>query len=410
MFTPPNIQTIQNELGEGFASWSDRGGWSEVAALHQCVATMQHLAYNHQRQVSFKAWTWPEDQALMRALDGLPREDLIEIGYPRDRWEHLARNPFHFSHLANGSSSTVFFMYWAVKPTPSAEIIYKMVEHLHRRLGYTFRCFPSRAERARDVMKIEDQKVSDKFARRGAKEFPEYAVRPKIRYDHASHPPKDAHCPFSEIGTEQIVMKRVNSSGGKDVQVMDRLAEVSSIPEFAKNASEWFAQEWTPYFERVGEFRVFIVSELADDGLRCRKGRVLHIALTQRIKDAEGGRDIVNATVPTADDWSKQAYRPFASDDLVAFALHIYDQLRAEEDWESSYESLEMGVRLDICMRHDPWLGKKGMKGFFVNDIWRFYRAEFHSRATLGSPWQMICQTYGKAINEYFVPEREDMQ
>ena len=60
------------------------------------------------------------------------------------------------------------------------------------------------------------------------------------------------------------------------------------------------------------------------------------------------------------------------------------------------FESLEVGVRLDIGVS-----GKKG-RCFFVNEITRFYAADFFSQHTLGAPQQEVCMGFAEALDGYF--------
>jgi hypothetical protein len=62
-------------------------------------------------------------------------------------------------------------------------------------------------------------------------------------------------------------------------------------------------------------------------------------------------------------------------------------------DWED-FESLEAGVRLDVAISND---GR-----FFVNEITRWYAADFFSLSTLGPPHTQLCSSYATALHEYF--------
>ena len=83
--------------------------------------------------------------------------------------------------------------------------------------------------------------------------------------------------------------------------------------------------------------------------------------------------------------------------DLHEYALYIYARLRALEGWKEQFESLEVGVRLDVGV------GKgKGEKRFFVNEITRFYGADYFSQHTLGAPQQEVCWAFAESVDGYF--------
>lgn len=95
-----------------------------------------------------------------------------------------------------------------------------------------------------------------------------------------------------------------------------------------------------------------------------------------------------------------------------------------------------MGVRLDVgvAVKNGRAGGKKGMvvaeggekgvavteggekkgvavtegeeKRFFVNEITRFYGADYFSQHTLGAPQQEVCWAYAEAMDGYFGAEK----
>lgn len=108
------------------------------------------------------------------------------------------------------------------------------------------------------------------------------------------------------------------------------------------------------------------------------------------------------ARVATAYDFSHSPHlSPLTLSDLHAFALHVYGRLRAQE---AGYESLEVGVRLDVGVGIEKGKGKgKGEeRRFFVNEITRFYGADFFSQHTLGAPQQEVCLGFAEAMDGYF--------
>ena len=104
------------------------------------------------------------------------------------------------------------------------------------------------------------------------------------------------------------------------------------------------------------------------------------------------------ARVATAPDFADPAVRPLGLADLHAFALYVYGRLRARDEWGERYESLEMGVRLDVGVGREG----RGGKRFFVNEITRFYGADYFSQHTLGAPQQEVCWAFAEAVDGYF--------
>ena len=73
--------------------------------------------------------------------------------------------------------------------------------------------------------------------------------------------------------------------------------------------------------------------------------------------------------------------------ELQEFALYIMSCLRDRHDWEKNFESLEVGVRLDIAIS---------------NEITRWYAADWFSLSTLGLPYIQLCSAYAAALDAYF--------
>lgn len=60
-------------------------------------------------------------------------------------------------------------------------------------------------------------------------------------------------------------------------------------------------------------------------------------------------------------------------------------------------------MRLDVGVGMENGKGKgNGEKRFFVNEITRFYGADFFSQHTLGAPQQEVCLGFAEAMDGYF--------
>ena len=80
--------------------------------------------------------------------------------------------------------------------------------------------------------------------------------------------------------------------------------------------------------------------------------------------------------------------------ELHKFALYIMSCLRDRHNWEENFESSEVSVRLDVAISND---GR-----FFINEITRWYAADFFSLSTLGPPHTQLCSSFATALDEYF--------
>jgi hypothetical protein len=113
----------------------------------------------------------------------------------------------------------------------------------------------------------------------------------------------------------------------------------------------------------------------------------------------EGNSGEIIVRVPDIKTWISADCQPLTQEDLDAFALYFYERLRALDDWKEKFETLEAGVRLDIGIAVDPISGEKR---FFVNEITRFYSADFFSQQTLEPPGHRTCHAFAEAIHNYF--------
>jgi hypothetical protein len=83
--------------------------------------------------------------------------------------------------------------------------------------------------------------------------------------------------------------------------------------------------------------------------------------------------------------------------ELEEFAMYVFDALRNRSDWSTKYESLEVGVRLDIGVSL-----ASGKRQYFVNEITRIYEADFFAE-WLAQPGTHICKAVSRAIEDVFM-------
>lgn len=221
-------------------------------------------------------------------------------------------------------------------------------------------------------------------------------------------------------------MKRSHSCSGKHVELLDGDRAAARHRDGKSRGWSWFGQGYERFFAEFGELGVFAVVETVSESclgedddavVRGRKGRVIHTNVTEWVDGNDAPGDMY-ARVASAHDWRSPYVHPRDAGDLNEFALYIYSRLRARDDWRERFESLEVGVRLDIGIsspdvgfsstrsrenREKLRLGNgEEEKRFFVNEITRFYAADYFSQQTLGAPQQEVCFRYAEGIDGYF--------
>ncbi|MCJ1450848.1 hypothetical protein MMC28_001182 [Mycoblastus sanguinarius] len=381
MYQKQNVLTIKKELGEGFANYLPASPPQEpLPILHQYVATMQSLKH-FGRDVQFMNWKSFEAQI------AILRDPLSST--PSTRTRSKAKQHKFFSEI---DTPSVIFPWWTIDPGPATAEIFETVMAQEALRGCVFRCFPSQTEIIHSTTKLEDIRALDAIAANSPRN---YAYRPKTCFNHECHGKDMGRCPLA--GLQATVKKRTSSSGGEHVKTIKGRSKPSKSSSNLIGPHWWFHQEYVPFFDEFGEFRVFIAAKpTATRGLRGREGTVMHTVITEWLSREEGTLE-PRAAGPK--DWASPHVKPLTSQNLDTFALHIYEQLRARADWKEHYESLEVGVRLDIGIAIEP---ATQTKHFFVNEITRFYFADYFSQYTLGAPQQQLCYAFAEAIHNYF--------
>ena len=359
MFQRPNMTTFQKTLGRPFASYSKK-----TPVVHQTLAMMMHLISQHQRDVEMRSWDWFEPLLSSRENSG------------KDRANEIFTDRQH---------SWVLFWMPTVDPPPDTWEIFRNIEQIQDQRQTILRCFPSQSEARAKAGKIADIKCLEEIASYAPDK---YSYRPRICLDHSSSEDHLKLCVLRDLG--QYVQKRSFSCGGKHVRIQ---VGTNTVDTPKRPTEQYFHQEFVPSLIDCGEFRVYIVAQPALTGLRGRSGKVKLAILTRWREANSGAIDILD---PSSKEW--EMFSPFNSEDLESFALYIYSEIRQRQDWKDKFESLEIGVRLDIGVA----LIGKDTKRPFVLEITRFYSADYFSTMSLGSPFQRLSAVYAEALNEYF--------
>jgi hypothetical protein len=79
------------------------------------------------------------------------------------------------------------------------------------------------------------------------------------------------------------------------------------------------------------------------------------------------------------------------------FALYVFNALRNRSDWSTRYESLDVGVRLDVGVSLSG-----GHHQYFVNEITRIYEADIFAE-WLAQPGTHVCKAVWRAIDDVFM-------
>ena len=106
-------------------------------------------------------------------------------------------------------------------------------------------------------------------------------------------------------------------------------------------------------------------------------------------------------TVLRLDSMLRDGPRVFNNKDLEElkeFAMYVFNALRNRSDWSTKYESLEVGVRLDIGV---SFVG--GHRQYFVNEITRIYEDDIFAE-WLAQPGTHICKAVSRAEDVFMMP------
>ncbi|EDU44813.1 predicted protein [Pyrenophora tritici-repentis Pt-1C-BFP] len=301
----------------------------------------------------------------------------------------------------------ILFLHWTTnEPTnPTLDKVYstvRLLKHIH---PASFRVYPNENEAEQERNKLGDIRALDEVASSSPQEF---SYRPRTCYGHGPCKLRDYQTTVhkrtqSGCATHVHVRKRgdhyeltcqpeaqmlettsQNSRGRKKKPIV--ASKSSRTPAHsADHSAHWFHQEFVPSLQSC-EFRVFIATEPSKKGIRGRIGQVIAIAKTSFNSDTQALA--VREFLP--EDLEPALTRL----DLVRFALFVFERLRARPDSMIFFESLEVGVRLDIGVANT----RTAKKAFFVNEITRWYGAHYFSYHICAEPKTQICKAFAGAF------------
>ena len=327
--------------------------------VHQGLAAMQFLK-QWQRNVHYV----PHDQFPLRIKRGA------------EEWcRNLKKNPLlillHSTNVLPDSTQNLYD-YLRIKQKTSSVL----------------RCFPRHEEWVQAKMKVRDIKALDEIARKYSPA--NWRYRPKTCF-------RDGF-PCVLAGYDTWWEKRTSSCAKRHVEKQTKMSSEECKPRQQTDGNFYFHQEHVSSFDEVGEFRVFIVTEIVplfgEDpprAIRGRRGKVVHSILTRWVAGGRMASDRITDSM-----WEQVGLSDLCTSDLHSFALHVFDQIRVRDDALTCFESFELGARIDIALGPNRRAGD-----FFVNELTRIYAADFFPD-TSGPPYTTVVQAYARALNEYF--------
>lgn len=214
-------------------------------------------------------------------------------------------------------------------------------------------------------------------------------------------------CRLSEVG----VLKRSHSCGSEHVILHPKAIDVAkhlrcqssgrriSSRRAAQTTERWFHQEFVEGLRKLGEFRVFIVTVQDTTARRGRRGRVLQVVHTIELPD----RELVVTVLGPGGSWPDElgTSEKIDLDELRAFALYVCEALRTRSNWSTSFESLEVGARVDVGVALLDSVPK-----YFVNEVTRIYEADFFAE-WLAQPGTQTSRAVSTAFAEVFLETQD---
>lgn len=195
-------------------------------------------------------------------------------------------------------------------------------------------------------------------------------------------------------GSDHVIIHPTASDLAKHLQCFSTQRRMSKR-RACQSIGRWFHQDFVEGLRSGGEFRVIVVTRVDSSALRNRRGVVMEMIHTLELPD----KGLVVTVLHPNLTWQDKIQEHNNNDleELERFALYMFNALRNRSDWSTHYESLEIGVRLDIGVSLSS-----GERRYFVNEITRIYEADFFAE-WLAQPGTHVCRAVAKAIEEVFL-------
>jgi hypothetical protein len=330
-----------------------------VLLIHQSVATML-LAKAASADVTFRTWDWVVENINTGKLQSevLEKDGRVII--------------IPASTVAEAPGLSLQTFYDRLRPVLAGRS--------------TVSIFPSKTEHHWELEKIGDIGALDEIAQRQAALGDDrFAYRPRTCFGVG-------RCKLGGLSADaRVVLKRSHSAASEHVKITtvnDRdllqcyktdTGELDGRPS-PDTEHIWFHQEYIEPLQSLGEFRVFIACDRIPEG-----ARVVSIAHTKP------GDNVL--AVHALSEHTFEGYES-SKTELEEFALFIHHQLLSRQDAQDHFESLRVGVRLDIGMSKD---GR-----WFVNEVTRAFDADQFASYHLPYPHIQIAEAFADAFGRYF--------
>ena len=361
------LERYRDSLGDAFVYFGQEedNDWY----FHQGVVTMELLRHYCKCPIELVPWStfWNDKRKVVNSK--VISELLLATNSPR---------------------RALVILFWAHDARVSDDLLSKLYGQLEAfimKVGLDLTVFPRSSEVAQARGKVKDILTLDEIAKETGEYRPItcFPGRQCVLQDVASF-----HKRNNSSGCEHTGKMPRNHRGELSCIVSDLRGPATSATSRAISTGGyvWFHQEIVNTFDEIGEFRAFLATEPSSSGeLRGLMEKVVHICKTSFDKDT------ILPQEATPEDLS--GCPSLSLDRLRDFAVRIYRRLRERHDWREAFESLEVGVRLDICVSPDR-------DGFFVNEITRWWFADFFSDDILANPKHRLCDAFARATKHYF--------
>jgi hypothetical protein len=290
------------------------------------------------------------------------------------------------------SPKTFFLLAWH-RHDPKDRTVQTICAYMAKQQSDILRMFPSPAELEYAQQKVGDIRALDRIAKCGPGRW---SFRP-VTCDSVSDCQLDGDSVLKRThscGSEHVIVHPTAADLAKHLQCVSRQRRVSRR-QACQSVGRWFHQEFVAGLRSEGEYRIFIITRSDTLALRQRRGVVVEMVHTLELPNKEL---VVTVLRPNLMSWNgPSAYNSNDLTELEEFAMYVFDALRNRSDWSTKYESLEVGVRLDVGVSL-----ASGQRQYFVNEITRIYEADFFAE-WLAQPGTHICKAVSRAIGDVFM-------
>ncbi|KAJ3541378.1 hypothetical protein NM208_g4642 [Fusarium decemcellulare] len=353
--TEQRLQELERALGSSFVSTNQ----GEEAYVHQDLATILCAEDTGLITVEIHPWTWAKDMARTGAL-----KDHIDA--------------------TSDSKVVLYVAYTGAEWTANGlDEFYQNLEPLCA-IYNNLRLYPSKTELLAANMKIADIAALDRVARDSSQA--EYSWRPYTCFGLG-------RCTLQTAKDKKMMVKRNFSDSSNHVKLVkgststllncyagERPKAHMAPKDNDEPWARWFHMEYVESLRTFGEYRVYLSGD-----------SVVAVGFSKFEKDTIHIRGLNDDDFYWAStDESKQKQK---RQELYDFARYQRRKLLEQHNADTAFESLRLGVRLDIGVSKESEDGQ-----FFVLEITRWWNANYMPARILPDPYTKLSYDYGKAL------------